>query len=56
MINNNANCVSLGVYATMLCKLSVTKTLEVGVRVTKMDYMSHASFYMGGKIKQSQII
>jgi len=44
MINNNANYVSLGVYATMLCKINATKTLEVGVRVMRMDCMSHSSF------------
>jgi hypothetical protein len=48
MTNNNANCVLLEVYATMLCKISATKSLEVGVRMTKMDCMSHASFYMVG--------
>jgi hypothetical protein len=44
MTNNNEICISLGVYATMLCKISATKTLEVGVKVMRMDYMSHSSF------------
>ncbi len=46
MTNNNANYVLLGVCTTMLCKISATKSLEVGVRATKMDCMSHASSYM----------
>jgi hypothetical protein len=53
MININTDCVLLGVYATMLCKINATKTLEVKVRVTKMDCMSHVSFYMVGQIKHS---
>jgi hypothetical protein len=45
MTNNNANCILLEVYVRMLCKISVTKTLEVGVsQATKMDYMSHVYF------------
>jgi hypothetical protein len=53
MTNNNVDCILLEVCATMLCKISATKTLEVGVRMTKMDCMSHASFYMVGQIKHS---
>jgi hypothetical protein len=53
MTNINVDCVSLGVYAIMPCKISATKTLEVGVRVMKMDCMSHVSFYMVGQIKHS---
>jgi hypothetical protein len=41
MTNNNANCVLLGLYATMMCKINATKTLEVGVRMMKIDCMSH---------------
>jgi hypothetical protein len=44
MTNNNENCISLGVYATILCKISATNTLEVGIKVMRMDCMSHSSF------------
>jgi hypothetical protein len=38
------DCVSLGVYARMLCRINVTKTLEVRIKVMKMDCMSHFFF------------
>jgi hypothetical protein len=53
MTNNNVDYVLLGVFATMLCKISATKTLRVRVRVTKINCMSHAYFYMARQIKHS---
>jgi hypothetical protein len=45
MTNNNVVYIFLGIYATMLCKINATKTLEVGVsQMTKMDCMSHVYF------------
>jgi predicted TIM-barrel enzyme len=44
MIKSNANYASLGVCATMLCKINATINLEVGINVMRMDCMSHDFF------------
>jgi hypothetical protein len=44
MTKNNDDYVSLGACATMMCKINVTKNVEVGIRVMRMDCMSHAYF------------